>query len=275
MPFLQTSYPFYQGLGLEGGIEDSIPHTIYTYANSAFAASQVNTIVMGTPASNTLYKLTVLSERQGVTQSVEFTSAATATAASIQSQMMAALQANTQLNSFFNFTTSGANITISSRFKGLESSFNTVTSGGGAGFTTNIATQPSDPITLQFGRIACIWKDGDGKDIVLPSSADDLKLIAGFILRTDAHAQMQPYYAAEGAFPYREINVMQNGRMYIRPLSDISFKDPIHIYVGGENAGKVRASADGTNTVPYDGKEIRIIGKIRAGEIGIAQINIP
>lgn len=277
MSFLRTNYQSYQDIGLEGGIVDSFPHDIDTYANATGEKAQVSTIAIGTAANNTEYRLSILAERQGVSEQASITSAASATGATITAQLMAALTANTILNSLYSFTSSGTTITVSAKLKGEQSTFSIFPSGGGTGFATALQTPPTNPETLQFGRLVSVFlgSGSDGKSVIIPQSASDLQNLVGAIIRTDAYAQQFPYYSGEGAFPYQPVNVMQQGRFYIRPVTDITFGDPVHVYISGVNKGRVAATADGSNTAPYTGTGFRVFSKIKAGQIGIAHIKLP
>lgn len=277
MSFLRTNYQNYHDIGLEGGIVDSFPHDIDTYANASGEKSQVSTLTIGTAAGNTEYRVSFLAERQGVSENISITSSASATGAAITAQLMAALQANTILNSLYSFTSSGTTITVTAKLKGEQSTFSIFPSGGGTGFTTQTTEPPTNPETLAFGRLVSVFSGAgsDGKSVIIPSAASDLQNLVGAVIRTDAYAQQFPYYSGEGAFPYQPVNVMQQGRFYIRPVTDIAFSDPIHVYISGVNKGRVAAAADGANTAPYTGTGFKIFAKIKAGQIGIAHIKLP
>lgn len=289
MPFLQTSYNRYPDLGLEGGIVDAFPHQMYTYANKSGAIAQSYTVAVGTAAVSTVYSLSISAERRGIAEAISITSAAGATAATILAQLEAAFNASAVLKSQYSATIVGATLVVTARAPGLDSTFILFTSGGGVGYTATTTAVGTNPIILPFGRFATYdatalsgFNRNSGATsgaydlpIKLPSSSAEVNDLAGMIIRTSAYQPSNEfgYYTTEGVLPFAAANVMNQGRFYFRPVTDIKLGDPLHIYISGVNQGKARASADGALTAQYLAGRIRVIGKYNAGQIAIGEIN--
>ncbi len=290
MPYLQTSYTNYPDYGLEGGLVDAFPHQIQTVSNKTGASAQSYSVAVGTAANSTVYSLNIIAERRGVFETISITSAAAATVASILAQLEAAFNANVILRSQYSAAVVATNLVVTARTPGLDSGFILTVSGGGVGYTATLSAVAADPTTIPFGRFISYdptviatnstRQNGFGSSAYvlptkLPANANDINVnLAGLLVRTNAY---QPsletgYYSAEGLLPYSAGNVCTQGRVYIRPVTDILLGDPLHIYVSGVNRGRVRRDADGALTQQYTAGRIRIIGRAQAGQITVASI---
>lgn len=271
----QRDYAYYPAKGLEGMIDDSVPHDVVTLSNNATSVDQVNSITIGTPVNNTDYSVTFYSTKLGIRPTtVTYTSSNLATASNIQTGLLEAINSNPQFSAHLKFDKNGSDISVTSRIHGSSGEFNLSVSGGGTGFAVSVETTPADPAIIPFGRV--LWQritDTNRNCRVIDGSLSD-GVIRGFSVRTEVHESPYPGMPL-GYLPKDEVNALTKGRMQIVPVSDMHPAGDIYIYISGENQGRLRGNADGSDTVKYTGTGIRIYEPVRAGEIGRVEVNLP
>lgn len=271
----QRNYNLYPDIGIEGMIDDSIPHDVITVSNNSNAVAQVSKIVTGTAANNTEYDVTFWrSQGQLDPITISFTTDGTATSAKLQSGLMAAIQSNPRLGEFFVASTTGNDILITARVAGAAGQFSLSTANGGTGFISNQVTAPSDPSVIPFGRVLWQRPQDTGRNVTVINDVLANGTIRGISVRTEVHES--PWWGnALGYYPQAEVNCLVKGRIQIIPVTNMYPGGPIYIYTTGANQGRFSGSADGSNNVLYTGQGLMIYEAATAGQISKMMVNLP
>lgn len=269
-------YDLYSADAVEGQLDNTIPYgSPYHYVNAGLAATQVSQITVGTAANSTEYRATIISEKLGISAIVvSYTSDASATAAEIRDGLIAALRANHRLSGHFKFTADGNNIKVGSRTDGLDGAFTLSVSGGGTGYAASTSTPAADAPVIPFGRV--LWtRNGDqGNHVRVIDGPIASGTIRGISIRSNAYEA--PYSGVAEGYPSKSpVNCPAMARIWVLPLTDMEPGSAIHVYNTGPNKGRIRASADGSDTVQYAGTGIRVFDSLKANKLGRVEVNLP
>ncbi len=272
---LTRNYNYFPDDGLEGMLDDSVPHDVVTLVNNATTKNKSAKITLGTPASSTQYRAIFSSTKLGFPRTeVVYTSDAAATPANLQSGFLNAIRSELNLASYLKLTTDGNDIVITSRGAGSTGDFNLSVSGGGTGYAASLLTAPADAPLIPFGRLLFQKPEDTARNCRVIDGPLASGVIRGFSVRTEVHESPYPG-GLVGYLPMYEVNALTRGRMQIVPVSNMHPAGQIHVYIAGANQGRLCAAADGVSTVQYTGTGIRIYEPCAANEIGRVDVNLP
>ena len=262
-----TPTSLYSPNGLEGMLVDAPPHDFVTpsLVNEGGSTAQVSTITIGAAALNTPYSVRI----QGIYNDIDVTESITSdgddTTADIATKLGAALIANGVIYGTFSVTTTATAIVLTSRKSGAAYSYTITVSGGAISIPTTTAA--ASPAILPFGLVIATGTTNSARTGKLPLAQTDT--VRGINVRTNAHASQD---GVDGVLPNEAINVLCNGRIWVRPTSAFRPTDTVYYsYTNNGSAGTVRTIPAGGYAV-LPGAKFENSGNI--GDLAILRVNM-
>lgn len=263
-----TPTSLYSPNALEGMLVDAPPHDFVTpsLVNEGSSTAQVNTITIGTPALNTPYSVRV----QGIYNDIDVTVGITTdgddnTSSGIAIKLGTALIANSVIYGTFAIAITATAVVLTSRKTGAAYSYNITVSGGASSIATTTAA--ASPGILPFGLVIATGTTNSARTGKLPTASTDVA--RGISVRTNAHESQD---GVDGVLPNEVINVVCNGRVWVKPTTAFKPTDTVYYSFNNDNtAGTVR-NATGTGYAVLPGAKFENSGSI--GDLAILKVNM-
>lgn len=261
-----TPTSLYSPNGLEGMLVDAPPHDFVTpsLVNEGSTTAQVSTITIGTPALNATYSVRIQGNYNDIDVIAVFTSNDD-TINDIPARLGAALIANGVIYGTFAIATTLTTVVLTSRKLGAAYSYTITVSGGASSIATTTAA--ASPGILPFGLVIATGAANTARTGKLPIASTDAP--RGISIRTEAHESQD---GVDGVLPSETINVLCNGRVWVRPTTAFKPTDIVYYsYNNDSTAGTIR-NATGTGYAVLAGAKFENSGSI--GDLAILKVNM-
>lgn len=242
---MQTSYRTTLARGLPGyceGKRESVPGLLPQLP-------QITTVTTANGAGSTDWAITIVDDETG--QSYTVTATGSATEATLDANMEAAIAAHADISVLFTTTvTSVSDVVATFTARHTNRSY-TFTATGGTGANTVAVTQAAGGSGLNFGRFVARGTNDGEIQAVTASTA--LANLVGALVRTDANSSRGPandtLAAADLADRGKDHEVLTRGRMLVQVEEAVTPASEVWLRVattsGAGRVGGLRASAVG------------------------------